>query len=271
MEIKKLFLKTIAIVLILTIITGTFGSSLNEDSSTTEKEPLKKIILSKNTINLKEGKKARLTVKYTPKNTTENKKIKWTSSKSKIATVKNGVVTAKKVGTTTITAKVGTKTAKCKIYVKEDGNFVDASKAYVYLNLFRTKKGVWYWNKDGKTKTYFNKNKKTKLKALSRNAKLEKVAKVRAKEIAKYFSHTRPNGRDCFTAYPNNLLVYGENIADGESLTAKEATELWKEINYKYAGQGHRRNMLDKDFKIVGIAGYKKRGRVYWVQAFGAK
>lgn len=47
------------------------------------------------------------------------KKVKWSTSNKKIATVsKKGTVTAKKVGQCTITAKVGKKKYKCKVYVK---------------------------------------------------------------------------------------------------------------------------------------------------------
>ena len=46
-------------------------------------------------------------------------------------------------------------------------------------------------------------------------------------------------------------------------------TELWMETDCDFDGQGHRRNMLKSSFTHVGIAGYKKNGTTYWVQAFG--
>lgn len=45
------------------------------------------------------------------------KVVKWSSSKPGVATVKKGLVKAKKVGTTTITAKVGGKKYTCKVTV----------------------------------------------------------------------------------------------------------------------------------------------------------
>ena len=85
-----------------------------------------------------------------------------------------------------------------------------------------------------------------------------------------YFSHTRPDGTDCFTAFPDGLISKGENIAMGYA-TYADATDGWKETDDPYSGQGHRRNMLDADFNYVGIAGYKKDGYIYWVQDFGCK
>ena len=147
--------------------------------------------------------------------------------------------------------------------------YVSATKAYTELNKFRTTKKVWQWNPGNKSKTYFNTKASNKLKALKKDAALEKTAKIRAKEIATKFSHTRPNGKSCFTAYPSYSWK-GENIAYGYN-SAKAVTEAWKETKEKYNGQGHRRNMLNKNFNAVGIACYNKNGTLYWVQCFGKK
>ena len=152
---------------------------------------------------------------------------------------------------------------------KSKGTFIDVTDAYIYLNDFRCEKGVWYWNSDDTTKTVFNIGSGNILKPLARDAELEQTAKLRAQEIVKLFSHTRPDGTICFTAYPD-LLALGENIAYGQT-TCKEVTDDWKETNDLYSGQGHRRNMLDSGFNCVGIAGYKVGNTIYWVQAFGYK
>ena len=155
-----------------------------------------------------------------------------------------------------------------EISSNESGEYVDVDDAYDYLNSFRNESGVWYWNSDDTTKTYFNTNETNQLKPLKRNVDLENTAKQRAKEIVDLFDHTRPDGSICFTIYPNNLTAMGENIAYGQT-SSYEVTEAWKETNDPYAGQGHRRNMLSTLFNCVGIAGFKKDNIIYWVQAFG--
>ncbi len=152
----------------------------------------------------------------------------------------------------------------------DEGEFVDPSEGYAYLNAFRTEEGVWQWNNDDATKTVFNTNSTNQLKPLIIDSALEETAKTRAKEMAEagVMSHTRPNGEDCWTAFPDGLWAKGENIAKGQT-SWKQVTETWKETNYQYSGQGHRRNMLNSNFNSVGIAGYKLNGVIYWAQDFG--
>ena len=73
--------------------------------------------INKTDIELIEGKSFTLSLTIKPKNNTE--KIKWTSSDESVASVSNGVVTAKKKGTTLITAKSSSgKIAICDVEVK---------------------------------------------------------------------------------------------------------------------------------------------------------
>ena len=152
----------------------------------------------------------------------------------------------------------------------ENGEFVDASEAYDLLNRFRCEEGVWQWNSDDATKTEFNTNDTIWLYPMVRDVELEETAKIRAKELYEQFSHYRPDGTICFTAFPENLTSYGENIARAYS-TAESVTEAWKETDEPYEEQGHRRNMLNANFNRVGIAGYKVNGFIYWVQDFGCR
>ena len=102
------------------------GSNKYAKCKVTVKQPVTSIKLNKKTVTLKakgsaKQKTATLRATVSPKNA-NNKKVKWTSSKSKIATVNSkGKVTAKKKGTCYViaTAKDGSKkSAKCKIVVK---------------------------------------------------------------------------------------------------------------------------------------------------------
>lgn len=68
--------------------------------------------LNKTKTSVKKGKNVQLKIKYAPKYT------KWSSSNKKVATVNSkGLVTAKKAGKTTITAKIGKKKLRCKVTV----------------------------------------------------------------------------------------------------------------------------------------------------------
>lgn len=146
--------------------------------------------------------------------------------------------------------------------------YCDCTEAYQDLNQIRLSKDAWYYNTDN-TRVI---NKSGTLKPLKRSAELERVAKVRAKELVQQFDHTRPNGKSCFTVYPmDKLRNAGENIASGFD-TAKEMTESLKEHRSfdRYDTQGHCRNMLNSHYTHVGIACYTDQyGKKYWVQAFG--
>lgn len=85
--------------------------------STENNIPLKGISLDKNELSMFNGETKTLTVNYNPTNTTDNKSVVWTSSDNSVATVKDGKVVAIGKGEATITAKVGTYTATCKVIV----------------------------------------------------------------------------------------------------------------------------------------------------------
>ena len=78
---------------------------------------VEKITLDKTTAELTVGDTTTLKATVTPDNATD-KTVTWTSSDESVATVKDGVVTAVKAGTATITAKAGDKTATCTVTVK---------------------------------------------------------------------------------------------------------------------------------------------------------
>ena len=132
---------------------------------------------------------------------------------------------------------------------------------YNLTNKFRTGNEAWYFSDDTKTtKTSLV----GKLGELTLDEELCKAAAIRAEEIVKSFSHTRPNGKSCFTVFDDLGIKAGykaENIAMGN--TSGEKTFLqWKEDGKPYSGQGHRRNMLSTSATKIGIA-HDNSGR-YW-------
>ena len=138
----------------------------------------------------------------------------------------------------------------------------EARTMFEMINDFRTGDDAWAWDESNENKISYD-----GLSELQYDPVLEEVAMQRAAEIAVYYSHTRPNGSDCFTAYPAGYNGKGENIAYGYE-SAEAVFIAWREDNEDFAGQGHRRNMLG-NFNAVGIGHVTYNGVEYWVQEFG--
>ncbi len=98
------------------------------------------------------------------------------------------------------------------------------------------------------------------LSELTMDKSLLNTAMLRAAESVISFSHTRPNGTECFTAYNWSGCV-GENIAVGQ-VSANQVMESW--LN----SDGHRKNILNESYKKVGIGCVSVNGVLYWVQSF---
>ena len=97
-------------------ITAKAGEKTATCSITVIPTPVTSVTLSKTSASLKVGETVTLTATVNPSDATD-KTVTWTTSDATVATVSNGVVTAKKLGTATITAKAGDKTATCSITV----------------------------------------------------------------------------------------------------------------------------------------------------------
>ena len=91
------------------------------------------------------------------------------------------------------------------------------------------------------------------------------AANKRSKEISESFSHSRPDGRECFSVLNEvSLPIYyaaGENIAYG--YPSPEAV-----MNGWMNSPGHRGNILDPDFKYIGVGVYEEYAMLYWTQIF---
>ena len=162
--------------------------------------------------------------------------------------------------------KVKAETATTPVSISVQYGQTEARTILNMINEMRTSStDAWYWKQDDTTKTYC-----TNLQPLQYDYDLEKTAMQRAAEIAIIYSHTRPNNKDTFSAFYENSVYYtyaGENIAAGYG-TADSVNDGWREDNELYAGQGHRRNMLNSKFNCVGIGHVYYNGFHYWVENF---
>lgn len=107
---------------------------------------------------------------------------------------------------------------------------------------------------------------KNGLAPVSTTPQLNAAAQARANEIVSYFSHTRPDGRSCFTAFNEYGVVYytgGENIAAGQQ-TPESVETCWMNSS------GHRANILNGRFGHIGVGYVTAPGGygTYWVQMF---
>ncbi len=104
--------------------------------------------------------------------------------------------------------------------------------------------------------------------SLTLDKDLSIMATIRAIELAYSgkFSHTRPNGSEWSTLWPeyHGEKVYGimgENLAFGYS-SDEAACEGWRK------SKGHYENMINSNFTKMGVGKYTFNGKTYWVQLF---
>ncbi|WP_051437707.1 CAP domain-containing protein [Eubacterium xylanophilum] len=204
----------------------------------------KKLKLSRSKLTLKVGKTYKLKL-------AGKKKVTWVSSNNRVKVSKKGVVTAKKAGNAKVIAIYKGRAYTCKVKVLASGGATSAksmSAAKAVLNIVNDERS------------------KVGAKTLKLDSKLCELAMKRAKELTNVFSHTRPNGRSCFTMLKENKVTYriaAENIAAGQP-TPKRVMDGFM------ASPGHKKNILHKSFRKVGIACYESNGGYgfYWVQIF---
>ncbi|HZG74056.1 MAG TPA: CAP domain-containing protein [Chondromyces sp.] len=105
---------------------------------------------------------------------------------------------------------------------------------------------------------------KAGLPALALDTELSKVARKKSEDmLAKnYFSHTSPTYGSPFDMMKQFGISYrsaGENIAKGQR-SPEEVVNAWMN------SEGHRANILNKDFTHIGV-GYVENGNI-WTQMF---
>ncbi len=159
----------------------------------TGKVSLVGISLNKTSVTLNKGATDNLTVSYNPTNTTDSKTVTWSSGNTSVAKVdQNGKITAVNKGTTTITAKVGSKTASCNVTVKVPLTGISLNKTTLALNRGVTETLTVNYNPsdttDSKTVTWSSGN--TSVAKVDQNGKITAVNKGTTTIIAKVGSKT---------------------------------------------------------------------------------
>lgn len=81
---------------------------------------------------------------------------------------------------------------------------------------------------------------------------MQEVCDVREQELLELYSHTRPNGKKCFTAIPstfNHSGLLGENIYEfcTPGITGEKSVKAWMD------SPGHRANILTEGFAYMGV------------------
>lgn len=104
------------------------------------------------------------------------------------------------------------------------------------------------------------------IERLNLDSNLSIAATIRSMEMAYSgkFSHTRPNGTSCFNIFNEKGISAsnkGENIAMGQR-SAESVSTSWRN------SPGHYENMIDANFKKIGIGVFKFDGNFYWTQIF---
>lgn len=93
---------------------------------------------------------------------------------------------------------------------------------------------------------------------------LQDVTDIRAKELVRYFSHTRPDGSSCFTVLNDRKHYLAENIAAGQE-APESVVDSWMNSD------GHRKNILNPRYRELGVGYcYEENSEFgyYWVQMF---
>ena len=215
------------------------------------------ITLNKNTVDLNVGNSG--TVTLTVKG---DQSIVLSNSDKSIATTSWGKWNDRTIKLTINAKKAGT--VNLKVYTK---GYSSSTAKTITVNVTDPNAVVESSTSDmtDDVIALVNKEREAKgLSALKKDDTLTEVADLRVQEITTKFSHTRPDGTKCFTAFSDMGVVSstrGENIAMGQT-SASGVMKSWM------SSEGHKANILNSDFKSIGVGCVKSGGYYYWVQVF---
>lgn len=206
------------------------ASNSSQSTSEAEKTSASEESSSSETETTEESTAATTTTATTVKKSATAAKKPATTTKKPVTTTKKPVTTTKKPSGSSLPALVN------------DSSFLNSAKSAI--NAERRKAGV---------------------SEMSIDYTMCKLAGVRAKEISKNQSHTRPDGRKYNTIYADYGVTKpkatGENIAWATSFdSARDIVNYWMEST-----MGHREVMLNGKYKRFGIAMIRSGGKDYAV------
>ena len=206
------------------------ASNSSQSTSETEQTSASEESSSSETETTEESAAATTTTATTVKKSATATKKPVTTTKKSVTTTKKPVTTTKKPSGSSLPALVN------------DSSFLNSAKSAI--NAERRKAGV---------------------SEMSIDYTMCKLAGVRAKEISKNQSHTRPDGRKYNTIYADYGVTKpkatGENIAWATRFdSARDIVNYWMESTL-----GHREVMLNGKYKRFGIAMIRSGGKDYAV------
>lgn len=206
------------------------ASNSSQSTSETEKTSASEESSSSETETTEESTAATTTTATTVKKPATATKKPVTTTKKSVTTTKKPVTTTEKPSGSSLPALVN------------DSSFLNSAKSAI--NAERRKAGV---------------------SEMSIDYTMCKLAGVRAKEISKNPSHTRPDGRKYNTIYADYGVTKpkatGENIAWATRFdSARDIVNYWMEST-----MGHREVMLNGKYKRFGIAMIRSGGKDYAV------
>lgn len=213
------------------------ASNSSQSTSETEKTSASEESSSSETETTEESTAATTTTATTVKKSATATKKSATAAKKPATATKKPVTTTKKPVTTTKKPSGSSLPA-----LVNDSSFLNSAKSAI--NAERRKAGV---------------------SEMSIDYTMCKLAGVRAKEISKNQSHTRPDGRKYNTIYADYGVTKpkatGENIAWATRFdSARDIVNYWMESTL-----GHREVMLNGKYKRFGIAMIRSGGKDYAV------
>lgn len=206
------------------------ASNSSQSTSEAEKTSASEESSSSETETTEESAAATTTTATTVKKSATATKKPATATKKPVTTTKKSVTTTKKPSGSSLPALVN------------DSSFLNSAKSAI--NAERRKAGV---------------------SEMSIDYTMCKLAGVRAKEVSKKQSHTRPDGRKYNTIYADYGVTKpkatGENIAWATRFdSARDIVNYWMEST-----MGHREVMLNGKYKRFGIAMIRSGGKDYAV------